>query len=321
MIMRGVIQLWIRRVRRGTRIALENSVAALPLSLLLVAAPVSLLSQEPPALPSPPEYVGSETCRLCHQDLSIDFQANPHLNQQLEVGGMARSGCETCHGAGGDHANSMNPSLIRRFRTGDTVTESGVCLTCHSREGTHPDRVMDTHSASAVGCVNCHSVHDPGETRKLLIDAPDMLCSSCHASQRSDFRRPFSHPLEAGITRCIDCHAPHGDSGERQLLRSHANESACLACHSDKRGPFTFEHLPTLVGGCGSCHEPHGSANPRMLVRHEVRFLCLECHTNSVSAFGGTPPAFHDLRSSRIQNCTLCHTKIHGSHISPALLR
>ena len=75
--------------------------------------------------------------------------------------------------------------------------------------------------------------------------------------------------------------------------------------------------------GCWACHEPHGSANPRMLTRHEVRLVCLECHSNIAvgKTVGGVPPAFHDLRSPRYRNCTVCHAAIHGSQSSPALLK
>ena len=67
------------------------------------------------------------------------------------------------------------------------------------------------------------------------------------------------------------------------------------------------------------------SANPRMLTRANVRFLCLECHANlptvPSSVAGVVPPSFHDLRSPRFQNCTVCHQKIHGSHVDRNLLR
>jgi predicted CXXCH cytochrome family protein len=77
--------------------------------------------------------------------------------------------------------------------------------------------------------------------------------------------------------------------------------------------------------GCKACHLPHGTVNPRMLTRHEVRFVCLECHSNAPQtiqqSLGGIPPAFHDLRSPRFRNCTICHLKIHGSYVDAALER
>lgn len=122
---------------------------------------------------------------------------------------------------------------------------------------------------------------------------------------------------------CVDCHNPHGTLLPRSLQMTLANEQACLKCHSDLRGPFAFEHAPVRLGGCPVCHEPHGSANPRMLRRHEQRFLCLECHANAgmTNTLGGVPPGFHDVRTRRFQNCTICHTQIHGSYVSRVLLQ
>jgi hypothetical protein len=65
-----------------------------------------------------------------------------------------------------------------------------------------------------------------------------------------------------------------------------------------------------------------------MLTRSQVQFVCLECHSNlpvpspaANTPLGGVPPAFHDLRSPRFQNCTLCHQKVHGSYVDRGLLR
>ena len=279
-----------------------------------------LLSQEPLRPPSN-DYVGAEICMICHEDISIAFEANPHLGKEMEVDGTAHTGCETCHGPGQNHFDTLDRAAIRTFGDGDPTAESGTCMGCHELQATHPDRIFDTHQASSVSCVSCHSIHSPAEPDRLLAAPTSDLCGTCHSVEAAGFLLPFAHPLRNEAMDCADCHAPHGDSGGFMLRTSHANEGACLDCHSDKRGPFAFEHMPAAVGGCATCHQPHGSANPRMLVRHEVRLLCLECHTNSISAVGATPPAFHDLRSARIRNCTLCHTKIHGSHLSRALLR
>jgi hypothetical protein len=64
-----------------------------------------------------------------------------------------------------------------------------------------------------------------------------------------------------------------------------------------------------------------------MLVRHEVSNLCLECHANlpivpaRTRVIGGVPPALHDLRTARFQNCTICHVKIHGSYVDRTFFR
>ena len=46
-----------------------------------------------------------------------------------------------------------------------------------------------------------------------------------------------------------------------------------------------------------------------------------EAVERGLSALGVVPPSFHDLRSPRFQNCTVCHQKIHGSYVDRNLLR
>jgi hypothetical protein len=70
-----------------------------------------------------------------------------------------------------------------------------------------------------------------------------------------------------------------------------------------------------------------------MLARQEVRFQCLECHSNlplpapaanavlPSGTMASVPPGLHDLRSPRYRNCTVCHMKIHGSHVNRDFLR
>jgi DmsE family decaheme c-type cytochrome len=114
----------------------------------------------------------------------------------------------------------------------------------------------------------------------------------------------------------------------RPALVDHAfgNEEVCLKCHSDKRGPFAFEHPPVRVEGCEMCHSPHGSTNSRLLRRPVVFTVCLECH-NGAGTFGRTGTGVpslsrtHNLADPRYQNCTNCHVRIHGSNSDPLFLR
>jgi DmsE family decaheme c-type cytochrome len=152
-------------------------------------------------------------------------------------------------------------------------------------------------------------------------------CTSCHVSTSTDFQRPHTHQLGAGKMSCVDCHNPHGTILAKSMQTASANEPGCFKCHGDKRGPFVHEHAPVRFESCATCHEPHGSANPRMLTRAEVRFQCLECHSNTATSvakadtIGGPATAFHDMRSPRYRNCTICHVKIHGSNVDRTLLR
>jgi len=310
------------------------------IALLLLCWPAG--AQTPPAAPatapaSPPAaapaYVGSETCQPCHEDIYAAFQKSPHKLVDTEKRfGWATRACESCHGPGSKHADTAEPAAIVNPAHLTASQTSRICLKCHLNQTIHIGRIHNSHADNAVSCTACHSVHAHGPMgivpRKAA--AINQLCASCHTAVWAQFQRPYKHRLPEGAMSCVDCHNPHGTIFEASFQSYAANEPGCYRCHGNLRGPFTFEHAPVRLQGCTTCHEPHGSANPRMLVRAEVRYLCLECHANlptapgpptNPAALGGVPPAFHNLLSPQFQNCTVCHTKIHGSYVSQELLR
>jgi len=177
---------------------------------------------------------------------------------------------------------------------------------------------------------------DPQITRAEILagDKQAEMCYGCHADVRSQFSMPFKHRVNEGAMTCTDCHNPHGAfqpawrNGERprMMQAAMANEEPCLKCHAEKRGPFVFEHPPVRVEGCEVCHYPHGSPNSRLLRRPVVFTMCLECH-NGAPGFSRTgqgdpvPFQFHNLRSPLFQNCTNCHSHIHGSNLDAFFLK
>jgi len=120
--------------------------------------------------------------------------------------------------------------------------------------------------------------------------------------------RPFHHTVNEGLIQCKDCHNVH-DSYPKAAKLSSAQDQICLKCHTEKRGPWVFEHLPVKAEGCTSCHVPHGSNNQRLLTRNNVNNMCLECH--GLSTF----PTLHN-QANKYQACTMCHAAIHGSNTS-----
>ncbi len=310
--------------------------------LLLVAAAlyattVAGAQDKPAAAPAPPtdtkpaEYVGSETCQGCHEDIFNAFQKSPHhLVETDKKRGWETKACESCHGPGSKHAESASAADIRNPAKLNPAEADRACLTCHLNQPTHVGRIYSSHAKNQVSCVSCHSVHKNGPNGLVARKAPEVnqLCAKCHADVWASFQRPFKHRLPEGAMTCVDCHNPHGTLLARSLQTARANEPGCGKCHGDKAGPFPFEHAPVKVEGCMACHEPHGSANPRMMTRHEIGFVCLECHSNlpaptlpANGTLGTSPPAFHDLRTPRFRNCTLCHQKVHGSYVDRAFLK
>ena len=293
--------------------------------------PEAAAAQAAPAENKPAEYVGSQACQVCHEDIFNGLQKSPHC--VVETGkkrGWEGKACEACHGPGSRHAESASAAEIRNPSKLPAAQTDRTCLNCHLNEPTHVGRIQSSHAKNQVSCTGCHSIHKngPGGLVARKATAVNELCAKCHTGQWAQFQRPFKHRLPEGAMSCVDCHNPHGTLLARSIQTSTANEPGCFKCHSDKRGPFTFEHAPVKLEGCTACHEPHGSANPRMLARQEVRLLCLECHSNipapqpPANVIGGvTPPAFHDLRSPRYRNCTICHFKVHGSYVQRDLLR
>ena len=278
--------------------------------------------QEPAGPPQKNEYVSSATCSSCHEDLAKKFSHNPHqILETSEKKGWKDQSCESCHGPGQAHVDAGDGSQIFAFTKVSAREVSKKCLTCHAKTEAHAGGPTSLHGKNQLACTECHSVHQPKESLHLLTEKSDPLCITCHKEMQAAFAKPFRHRLQEGAIHCVDCHAPHGGLNPRQMNTARGNEVACAKCHSDKRGPFAFEHAAMRLEGCVACHEPHGSVNPKMLVRSQLHLLCLECHSTAPGILASQPPSFHDLRSARFQNCTTCHLKVHGSNVNKFLLR
>ena len=264
------------------------------------------------------------SCGDCHEQ-SKSFGANPHGRAACDLPGDAA--CASCHGDGKAHMEAGgDKSLIKGLRGAEG---SETCLTCHDVTTEHTSYRHGVHGVNdTVNCLTCHSVHTPhAREPKLLAKRQTELCASCHQGPASAMRsKAYVHHLDRGGMTCASCHEPHGRRGEGVLKLTRQGEAPCLSCHSEKRGPFVYEHGgPTtggMTGGCLTCHEPHGSNNPKMLTRSRVDLLCLECHsTLAAGALGSQPPATHNISLPRWRNCTTCHVAVHGSNRSPKLLK
>jgi DmsE family decaheme c-type cytochrome len=280
-------------------------------------------------------FVGSDACTPCHPNIANEFHRNPHF-QSVALGNQPpeATGCEGCHGPGEAHIKGLGDktkiTLFPELAPNEVLDN---CLRCHAKDLGKVNIRRSSHSTGEVSCLSCHSIHGAPGTGPLLAKAEREVCYTCHLEIRARFELPFKHRVNEGAIQCSDCHNPHGapvatwGTGQTPMV-SHAlgNDIACVGCHSDKRGPFVFEHDPVRVEGCAICHEPHGSTNPRLLARPAAFTLCLECHT-AVAGFGpreqGIPApnrSFHNLSNPAFQNCVNCHVRIHGSN-SDALFR
>ncbi len=256
----------------------------------------------------------NEACLDCHDDIPEKLQHTVH-NPIFKVG------CVDCHGYNEEHIDDPELDNIIGARGAEGMK---ACVTCHEADIHEKRPRANMHASASVYCNDCHSIHDQ-EGRlpdPLLKESQTDLCLSCHAEVRTLLNKPYNHKLAHGVVACASCHDPHGGKGRKRFRHGMGGEDTCLHCHTDKKGPFVFPHVTGITGDCMTCHEPHGSSNPRQLTRAHISQLCLECHaTLPATTLGSQPPATHNLRSPRYRNCTVCHTAVHGSSRSPALLK
>jgi DmsE family decaheme c-type cytochrome len=281
----------------------------------------------PPLKPAA-AYVGTDTCKTCHADVFKDnFENTPHYKTLLEKSaGPSKQGCEGCHGPGSLHVASGGQTPVPYDfpkMTAQAIAER--CMTCHQSRHENEHFLNSVHFEKGVTCTDCHSPHHSNDPNFLLVKAQPQLCFTCHRTIQALFHMPFHHKVIEGMVQCTDCHNPHGSVtdlalnplGENKQLRSGiAGDAVCFNCHVDKQGPFVYEHEPIKTEGCTACHTPHGSPNPHLLKYANVNQLCMQCHTPST--FSGAPgvPSFHT-QTAKYQACTMCHTQIHGSNVSP----
>ena len=291
------------------------------------------------------DYVGSESCKECHEDQFKNFSGTKHSKLKDVASWKDKVvGCETCHGPGKKHLeDATTPGTIISFKNKNSKFISETCLACHAGKETHNNYRRGEHWRNDVGCTDCHSPHaapfdhqkpgsitfigdvsreNPNRASTLRLKASEpQLCMSCHTETKSQFTKPFHHKVMEGTMKCSDCHNPHGGFEAKQVRLAVGADASCVRCHANKQGPFAFEHAPLKTEGCSACHSPHGSSNPKLLNRSTVRQVCLECHSAISEQGAPNAPSFHNQANVRYLNCTICHTAIHGSNSSNRFLR
>jgi DmsE family decaheme c-type cytochrome len=281
--------------------------------------------------------VGSEVCRTCHADIWFNFFKNPHF-KSIASGKEPpeRTGCEGCHGGAARHVaeGGGRATIPQAFSLLTPQKTMDACLTCHAADFSKANIRRSDHTLNDVACTSCHSIHHSSTQKYLLTKRQGELCYGCHAGVRTQFELPSKHRVNEGFMQCTDCHNPHGafattwrmSQRPRMVEQAVLNEAPCLKCHSDKRGPFVYEHPPVRIEGCETCHYPHGSTNARLLRRPVVFTVCLQCHdgagnfgtrNNGVTLLSTS----HNLLDPRYQRCTTCHVRIHGSNSDAFFLR
>lgn len=278
-----------------------------------------------------PQIVES-LCRNCHREQFDGLVSNPHVvldsEEWREQTGRAPA-CVNCHTNAVEHISlGGGAGNVIAFRDEPVSEQSDVCLGCHA--SSHPEFERSSHAQAGLTCSDCHSQHASGSTQALLrvpqdlvelvgrIGPSSQLCLDCHNDKLAAFELNEHHRLVEGALECTSCHDPHA-AATRTLLGGFKQDQ-CIECHSDKGGPFVYEHPASRVEGCTACHSPHGSPNRHLLSHQNVAEMCFSCHAAVPQFHLGFDPAAPP-RFGLDTQCTNCHSAIHGSNFEAHFLR
>lgn len=300
----------------GLALALSIGVAAAPADRAPGHSTPTASAAAPASGGQAAGYVGDDTCLTCHEGQKAIEKTLHGKAQNPRTPAGSHNTCETCHGPGQKHVDSGKKADIKVFTAMSPREVSATCLTCHDRD--HTQWAGSMHDQRNVTCTSCHSVHSPkSEKNQLKAASVVATCATCHKTEVMKLQRSGHMPVREGQMDCSSCHNPHGSTNVRLLKAGNWINDSCTSCHTEKRGPFLWEHAP-VRDKCTSCHDPHGSNNNSMLVA-KVPMLCQRCHISS-----GHPPTIYDQNqvnagSNRVVSfaCLNCHRQIHGSN-SPA---
>lgn len=285
---------------------------------------------------------GMESCVDCHEARVKSWSASKHAAYVTKVVDKSDDSCEYCHGAASEHVDADDHDKILHFPAMSGVTvrrTTELCVTCHKAVTDKPHWQGNTHAMSGVSCVDCHQFHADDSRPYLLKEAAvhvtnnaafrydakhpttnqaiNGACMNCHTQQQSQARMPSHHPLFEDRVSCTDCHDVHKSTEPNLLPDGKDMSETCFKCHTNKRGPFIFEHEPMRSGGigdsCMTCHRPHGSPNQKLAVTNG-RSMCTQCHSDINQDTN---------HKSRPGNCwqSGCHGDIHGSNTSSLFFR
>jgi len=303
----------------------KTRIAILAALFAVISVPGVVSSQSPDDEAAPADYSrkGADTCLSCHDDQSTlaVFRTRHAVPEDSDSPfGHGQLQCESCHGAGADHSGRVRRGQERppifafdQNSVASISEQNDFCIDCHTEDLGFAWHASG-HDSNSVSCAGCHISHadsDPVLSASTQVE----VCFDCHQQQRTQFMKPYAHPVRQGKMDCANCHSTHGETTDLLMVRQTANDT-CYDCHAETRGPYLWEHAP-VSEDCGNCHDPHGSNQPGMLSMR-APLLCQGCHSED-----GHPSLPQDERGlpsglpSQFllgESCLNCHSEVHGSN-------
>jgi DmsE family decaheme c-type cytochrome len=299
---------------------------------VLLAPPLHftpLLAVEPVRRSTTESVEQDRQCLSCHDEMEARSILSIYQTRHGVKGDARTPTCQSCHGDSLAHGKKdkvigkrpltdipFSPAPATALLDAESAEmRSAPCLQCHASNVAR-QWAGSNHESRGLACTSCHTLHTPRD--RLLEPVTEAeTCLRCHPTIRAETRRPSAHPLATGKLACSSCHAAHGGEGAHLLWFSAVNDN-CYECHTDKRGPFLWEHAP-VTDNCLSCHTPHGSAHAPLLKARQP-WLCQQCHSSyrhpSTAFSGAQIPGGAGTLAAQIPShgCANCHARVHGSN-------
>ena len=274
---------------------------------------------------------GDARCTTCHDEADAPQLLAIGKSRHGVKGDKRAPTCTSCHGESNKHVDYKGkdkpPKPDVTFIKGSPNSaheRNEACQSCH-KGGNRMHWEGGAHAANDVACSSCHKVHNQKDKVRDKAEQAEM-CYACHKTQRAEANKASHHAINEGKVVCSNCHNPHGSTGPKMLVKNTVNET-CYTCHTEKRGPFLWEH-PVASDNCLNCHNSHGSNNPTLLKARQP-YLCQQCH--DFTQHPGNPYSGRGLPASKggnpanaagnsgaqqqlLRGCSNCHTQVHGTN-------
>ncbi|MEX2044028.1 MAG: cytochrome c3 family protein [Opitutus sp.] len=215
----------IARLRRIKTTLIFGGTAAWGL-LLVSCVMVSRTTMMAPPQIAGAQFVGSNDCAQCHEDITSNFHDATHAKLMAEGENAKNIGCESCHGPGSIHSQQGGGAgtIVNPEKNPDT------CFQCHL-EKRGEFALPSSHPVDQIGCSACHDSHRGDSVAGGGTDlmSASESCVQCHEAQRG----PYVFEHEALRDNCTICHSPHGSTNQKMLKSS--NATLCLQCHQQQQ--------------------------------------------------------------------------------------
>ena len=257
-------------------------------------------TKQGPLTPDHPFYwtnsrrMANHECLDCHTT-ALRVSYDEKASQWFTTFADSNVACESCHGAGGLHAETLEPAdVVHPLDSGEIGISA--CARCHGpRRPVFP--LLDPDHQFELG-QRYDELHEPimvamdkGMSPEFFFDGRPKISSFEYQGmlQAACFRE--------GKATCLTCHGPPHDAKGHAELRAKDPDDSCRKCHPDvaaagikhthhKKATCISCHMPPVVTGVLDHFADHAIdvPTPQTTEKHGVPNACGVCHADRTPA-------------------------------------